>query len=691
MHAAPVVLSGSVGLAGWIKLDDTATWLAFADRLAEAGRTTDGLPPSTYEALLQINWDSGYPVGAFSPLGVTGRLAGADLAWLVQPYLAFLAALLALALAGLLTHVVDRGWWRGVAAAVSACAALLLRLRAVGRGQGAGAGRAGGACRGARADVAPRGRPLAGRRPARDRRGSRRRRHGSLRRGVAAPGAARRRRPARPPTPVAAGRRRGGRCGGLLTALAAAPTIALVRPDRIRSGAEFASGSADIGNLVGPLRFAQIAGIWPTGDFRLEPVDLGPTYLMAAVVGLAAVGGLVVAAMRRRWELVLLVAATVLPAVAFGFGNAWVAGKALAVASPAVLAAAFVAAAWLLSTRRPVEGGVLATVLVAGVAWSGVAQYHDVWLSPRGPLAELAAIGRDYLGRGPALMTEYSTFGARHFLRGLDAESASELRRRMVPLRTGGTLGKAGYADIDAFALEAVLGYPTLVLRRSATASRPPSVYRLDRVGEWYEVWVRDPGAPAILEHLPLGTPADPVGVASCPDVRRLATLAGPSGQVATVERKPNVTLDLSSLPLPPGWTVDPAVPGAVVVDGPGAVEGTVRVDTAGEYGLWLVGSFRPRTTVSVDGEEVFVGRMQLNWPGTATPVGAVVLAPGEHAVRIAVDGGDLAPGSGGPPTSLGPLVLSQSTAATPVTYVPTAQAESRICGRSVDWVEAVR
>src|SRR5919106_1609575 len=82
IYAAPIVLSGEATLAGYIKLDDSATWLALTDRVMENGRTLDGLAPSTYEATLDINLGDGYPVGAFIPLGVGAELTGGDAAWL---------------------------------------------------------------------------------------------------------------------------------------------------------------------------------------------------------------------------------------------------------------------------------------------------------------------------------------------------------------------------------------------------------------------------------------------------------------------------------------------------------------------------------------------------------------------------------------------------------------------------------
>ena len=54
VYAAPIVLSGEATFAGYIKLDDTATWLTLTDRVMEHGRDLDGLAPSSYEATLDV-------------------------------------------------------------------------------------------------------------------------------------------------------------------------------------------------------------------------------------------------------------------------------------------------------------------------------------------------------------------------------------------------------------------------------------------------------------------------------------------------------------------------------------------------------------------------------------------------------------------------------------------------------------
>src|SRR5918996_600556 len=123
--AAPIVLSGEATFAGYIKLDDTATWMTLTDRVMDAGRSLDGLDPSTYEATLAFNLGEGYPVGVFLPLGIATALTGQDVAWTVQPYMALLGALLALGLWQVAAPLLSSRPLRALAAIVGSQAALL--------------------------------------------------------------------------------------------------------------------------------------------------------------------------------------------------------------------------------------------------------------------------------------------------------------------------------------------------------------------------------------------------------------------------------------------------------------------------------------------------------------------------------------------------------------------------------------
>ena len=338
VYAAPIVLSGEATFAGYIKLDDTATWLAFTDQVMEHGRDLDGLAPSSYEATLALNLGEGYPVGVFVPLGVGAALLGEDVAWLVQPYMAFLAALLALALwalaraAGRAPAAAGRGRRRRRPAGAA------VRLLPLGRGQG---GRGGGAARDRRgagaasrveraAELAPGCVPLAlvcagaARGPQRRRRvwlapallgraGARGCAGGSARGRVAR---ARR-----------AGSRLGSRCCRCPCSLAGRPAAAdLVAAHRRRRATATCSEPLD------PL---QVAGIWPAGDFRFDPTPSALAYALIAGRRPGRGGaGCRVAWRRRRWAPVVATSpARCRRGRAIGLvGSPWVDGKALATA-----------------------------------------------------------------------------------------------------------------------------------------------------------------------------------------------------------------------------------------------------------------------------------------------------------------------------------------------------------------------
>jgi hypothetical protein len=125
VFGAPVFLSGQATFAGYIKLDDTASYFALTDRVMEHARSLAGLAPSTYEATLATTVALGYPTGSLMPLGLGHQLLSYDIAWLYQPYLTFMAALLALSLYALLGPLVDSRPVRAAFAVVAAQAATL--------------------------------------------------------------------------------------------------------------------------------------------------------------------------------------------------------------------------------------------------------------------------------------------------------------------------------------------------------------------------------------------------------------------------------------------------------------------------------------------------------------------------------------------------------------------------------------
>ena len=667
VFAAPIVLSGQATFAGYIKLDDTATYFAMTDRTMEHARNLAGLAPSTYEATLSTTLALGYPTGALMPLGIGHQLLAYDIAWLYQPYLAFTAVLLALTLYALLERLVELRWLRAVFAIVAAQAAVLYGYVLWGGVKEiAGAWLLALVASLAAWTLETRGRgavlPLAAACAA-------------LACVESLPGSVwlaplfvaaivlvvwQRARPLVEQAVVFA----------VATAVLSIPAFVAYNQWRHHLGG-FRS-SDELGNLIGPLSGFQVFGIWPSGDFRIKPAHLAITYLLIAVVIGAALAGAWWAWRRSAWgPLVYVGLAGIGALLIVGLSSPWVGGKALAIASPAFVALALAGCGAFASSGRVVAASIAATVIALGVLWSNVLQYHDVWLAPRGQLHELETIGKQFAGVGPALMTTYEPYGVRHFLRDSDPEGASELRRRYVYLRNGKTLDKGGSADIDRFRLDQVLVYRMLVLRRGPAASRPPSAYSLAWSGRYYEVWVRPVHPPRqIVEHLSLGDATQAGAVPRCSDVLRLAQEAKGGSLLYAVAP---VAVPVTTPPLSGTLVVDATVP------------------TGGMYTAWLAGDWYGNATVSVDGRKVGSKRHELNWPGLYTDLGTIDLASGSHHVTISVDRGGWRPSSGGSSYAFGPLTLSPlDTHRDEVNSVPPADARS-LCGRRLDWIEAVR
>jgi hypothetical protein len=694
-YAAPVVLSGQATFAGYIRLDDTATWMALTDRAMEHGRSLGGLAPSTYEATLSFNLGDGYPIGVFLPLGIARALVNQDVAWLIQPYIAFGAAMLTLCLWQLTEPLVRSKPLRAVVAFLAGQSALLLGYALWGGIKevfaaallAAASGLAGVAIR---ERSSPRAlAPLA--------------LVGAALIGVLSGGGGIwlvviaavvlafcvRQLGTRATWPRAVG----------LVGIVALLCVPVLAPGGFLppTSASLSSPTA-LGNLLGPLDRLQLFGIWPAGDFRLDPVAPATVNGLIGVAAVAALVGLLAAGRARAWPLLIYPGAAISTCLAIVvIGSPWIGGKAMAIASPALPLLACAGAAWLWSgrgrevrVRERVGGAVLLALVGAGILWSTALAYRDVNLAPRAQLAELETIGHRIAGQGPTLMTEYQPYGARHFLRDADPEAASELRRRTVPLRGGGTLRKGASADTDRFRLGALLPYRTLVLRRSPAQSRPPSPYRLVWGGRYYEVWQRPEGLDAsVIRHLGLGTALDPTGVPDCRRVRELAREAGSDGTLVAAARAGSQTVPLADTDHPRAWQ-SAGYPGTLLPVTPGTLSARVRVGRSRRYEIWLGGSVRGEVDVEVDGRPAGEARHQLNNQGEYVLLGTARLGSGRHRLAIHFHGADLHPGSGGTPSPVGPLQLASSDAADArLVYMRGDQAQ-RLCDGRWDWIEVL-
>jgi hypothetical protein len=693
--AAPVLGLWRRTFAGYIKLDDTATYLAMLDRYLDHGYNVSGLTASTYERTLATSLSTGYPMGSLMPLGIGHTLLGTDSAWLWQPWLAFLAAMLALGLYALVRPLVHAQYLRFFAAAVAASSALLY-----------GYALWGGVKELAEAlllvlvaALLPAFLRAPGPRAALPLAVAAAATLGSQ----SAAGAVWLLVPTIVVVVVLARRRdrRGSlKAGGALvlaTLVLAVPTLSAATMWLGHTGAF--TGDTEYGNLYRGgqphrIEWPQILGIWPAGDFRNAPVRGDVTGVLIALVVIGAAFGIVLAWRRRGYGLLVYAGAALVGTLIFWrFGSPWIEGKAFAIVSPAALVLALAAAGWVFESGRRIEAVLGAAAILFGVAWSDSLAYHDVLLAPNARLTELQAIGSRYAGQGPTLETDYDPYGARHFLRKLDTEGASELRYRPVYLRTGALPTTGESPDVDEIRLADLLVYRTLVTRRSPAASRPPSVYQPVAAGRYYEVWQRPiTGFPRIVEHLSLGDRFHAAAVPNCADVLRLAREAGPNGRLATVDRPANVAITLNGSA--PGASGRFGEPGGL--DYPTSRQTfpiDLRVPAAGDYEIGIDGSFSSRLELLANGRRVASARHQLNWPSEYNPLAVVPLRRGSNRLELRYTGPDVHSGSGGTGTGfgLGPLIVGRADPAQlQVRYVSPSQART-LCGKSLDWIEAVQ
>jgi hypothetical protein len=622
VFAAPVVLSGSASFAGYTILGDTAVHFVLADRIASEGTSVAGLDPSSYRETLAAYFASGYPLGGHAAIAAVRPLSFTDVAWVYQPFLAFIAASLALTLVGLMNGIVESRWRRAAIAALAAQPALvyafamqgsvkeLLTLELVALFTALAVGRyviplAVTAAAGVTAiglAVAPWLGPvllvglwLVARTPPRD---------------------------ARKTAVIALG-------FSALFALLCVPTL-LDLGDYLEVTKGVVTAQGELGNLLAPLGIAQVFGVWLTGDYRLLPAaapgidKLEVTY---ALIGVAAAAGVLgIAWLVRRRALGPLLFFTV-SMVALVYvtrkGSPWADAKALAIASPAVLLMAAFGPLALEARGLRLEALTLAVVLSLGVLASNALVYHDASLAPHDRLAELEDVAKRTAGRGPLLYTEFEEM-AKHFLRDSDPVGAAEAFAvpGLTPSTRAGTVPSFGYpVNLSALRPSDIERFRTLVVRRKPYTDDPPPNFKREWSGRFYEIWSRG------------GEGAEGVGCQSAelPTARRV---------------------------LPSGWSRRTDDPTLVQTVGPGSVAGSLDLKGTGRYEVWLRGSFGRAVDVHIDGRGAGSAHDELAQPANWLDLGAVELQSGRHRVELIRGGGDLSPGNGDGPRTLGSLVL---------------------------------
>lgn len=696
---APILLSGHATFAGYIMLDDTATFAGMTDRLMEHGRDLTGLPGSTYEATLAFNLAKGYPMGSMLPLGTVRPLVGQDLLWLYQPYLAFLAAICALCIYAIASGLIATPRRRAVVAFLAAQPAVLYAYSLQGGVKELAAAFL-------LALLAALAAPLL-----REPGGWR-----SVLPAAVAVGAF-----------VATLSTGGVAWSGPILGIAAVAVLA-IRRGRVQrrlqlrqAGAFIAAGgvlaaialsdagflggdavhvltsSEDKGNLIAPLSKFQAFGVWPAGDYR-TPLGDGKllAYALIAAMAVLAFAGVAQLVRRGRWDVLLYPVGGFAAWLAISIpAGIWVDGKAIATVAPAILFASIVGT---VAVARAGSRGLAVALLAAiavGVGYSNVLAYRDVNLAPRDQLAELERIGGLVDGKGPTLDNEYNPYAARHLLRDGDPEGPSELRRRTVLLNDGRYLLKGAVADLDLFALASILDYRSLVVPVNPAASRPPSGYRRVYAGDFYDLWQSDEATRRrnpILTRFAAGDYDHAAAVPRCRDIVAFARRArtGPQIRLRAALRPANVTLEPFSLRYPATWLRDGYDARRLLPTDDGLAYGAIDVPRGGRWVAWLGGSFSRGFEVGIDGHRVGEARWRLNNLGQYARLGEVELTKGRHLVTLEHAGRGLHPGSGSRLEGLGPFSLEPAGARTRLVEVRPDQAAQRLCGKSIDWIEAV-
>ena len=697
VFAAPVVLSGDATFAGYTVLGDTSIHMIGADALLEHGRDFASLPPSSYEySLVAYYGGSGYPSGGPTAVGALTSLVHQDVAWTFQPFLALLVTFTALALWSLFARYVESRPLRGLLTFVAAQPGLVLAYTLQGSVKEIGAVFGVvlvGALIPVYAEAAPGWRrtiPLAV--------------GASALVGFVGLAAA----VWLGPMLVAAlllgwiPRRAPLRVGALevgvfaLLGLVLCYQMAIEATSYVDVATGVVTAQQEFGNLLGPLDPLHVLGVWLNGDYRLFPTGAWTeTRLLAGVVAGAFAIGAIAMLSRRSWAAIVFVGVSLFAYVyVTQRGSPWADGKAMTIVSPAIMFAAGLGVAFVHRLGQRWLAWGIAGLLAVGVLWTNAYQYHDVSLAPRDRMEELEQIGEVIAGEGPTLYTEFEEYG-KHFLREAAPEGSSEGWQRRFAEAEGrdGRFPRFGFDnDTDQYTDDYLRYYRTIVLPRGFFGSRPPSTYERIHQGPYYDVWQRPADADdALIRHASLGDGRTPYADARCSVVRSIADDArAEGGRIAYAELPPVRMIVPAETALPPGWFPDTLDPALLQVRGQGLIEDSVRLPHDGEWTIWVEGSLKRDWRVLVDGREVGTLRRGLEPRLGAHEVATVSLPAGRHVVTLQRPGGDIGPGNGGY-EQLGPVVFAPPEFSERPAETIDPSAWRSLCGRSLDWVEAVR
>jgi hypothetical protein len=446
----------------------------------------------------------------------------------------------------------------------------------------------------------------------------------------------------------------------------------------------------DPGNLLRPLRFVQMFGVWLGYDHRVDPKYADQTYLLIGVVIVATVLGAIYLIRKRQWRLAAFAAMEfVLYLLLVRRGTEWTDAKVLMMLSPVILLLAMIGAFSILRVR-PVESTLFAVIVAGAVLVSDGLAYHATNLAPTQRFQDEEQIEARFAGQGPTLLTDFDEY-ALYEMRNMAVDSpgfASVMRRNF---ETGGVPQLYGHSyDIDDVLDPSVQQFKLIVQRRSPRWSRPPGNFKLVYQDEYYDVWRKSGPAPRV--HVALGDDVQqPVAEEPCKRIKSLAKRATRDhAQLRYASRPPNGIANLSVAELSPlaFFTSDAEGLPQIQTNGPTTVTTGVTVPAAGRYQLWLTGEIGRVTDVSVDSKPVGSVSYQTAGDANAMYVATMQLKKGIHTIVLTQPGGSLRPGDRITGTYDGVYLTKETAATEPVRTISPSKWHT-LCGRSdLDWIE---
>jgi hypothetical protein len=700
---ASVIGTGHWTFTGYHLQDDTAYEMLLVEHLKVYGTHLGALPPSTARSYIASFLSTGYPLGTQSYLAALSGLVHTEVAVIWQGYLSSLAAVGAMAAATLSGRTLDRrlgalvgfmamsaaltyqyalqGSIKEVGVTVAVLCALALMRFAILELRGPGATAICAIPLAAtlatyNAAGLPYAAALAGS-------------------GVAAILLVHRRAPSRAWVGPAA-------VGVAVFAVCALPVANTILTFLRVASALYTGPHAaalPLGQLLRPLPLSESVGVWLAGDYRVMVAPgLAGNLEVAATVAILALLLPGVGLMLRRREpggLMGLLSVGLVLLIVYPKAIPYAQGKLLAIGSPVIVVGAAQGLAALRARRLVPLAALLGGALGVGVLASDVLAYHHDPVAPTGRLLALRQVGAHLRGdRGPVLASEFEEF-AKYFTFPARVYAGTEYPtpENVALIAPEGIYDQS--FDLDQEQLAFVESFPTLLVRRSPAASRPPANYRRAYENGFYEIWRRTP-LPHVLAHLPLQRLYHPDAPVGCAALGAMVRGAPPASRLIVAQSPASVGYEvLHATVRSPGWISYPNAdtPDAVTPLTPGSAGKVVTVARTGNYRVWVQGTFPRALRVTLDGRTIGVVAGE-NSPDEWLEGGAVHVSAGRHALDLFRGGGDLAPGDGGTEANegkgeIGYVALVAEEPERLRTLAPGAW--HTLCGRLADWVELVR